>query len=112
MAKLDNTQERVHYLYRHIRLDTNTPFYIGIGTVPTKKNGSWRTFYKRAFQDKRRNDIWTNIVNKTDYRVEIMLESNDYEFIKEKEIEFIALYGRKDLKKGSLANMSKRNCKT
>jgi hypothetical protein len=34
------------------------------------------------------------------------MESDDYEFIKQKEIEFIALYGRKNLGKGSLVNLT------
>jgi hypothetical protein len=35
-----------------------------------------------------------------------MLESDDYEFIKNKEVEFIKLYGRKDLNKGTLVNLT------
>ena len=30
-----------HYLYRHIRLDTNQPFYIGIGTIRDKELNSY-----------------------------------------------------------------------
>ena len=33
-------------LYRHIRLDKNEPFYIGIGNI------------KRAYNKSERNDIW------------------------------------------------------
>lgn len=93
-----------YYLYRHIRLDTNQPFYIGIGT---KKNKSYKTTtseYERAYTKGNRNKYWSSIVNKSSYKVEILLESNDYEFIKEKEIEFVSLYGRKDLKTGILVN--------
>jgi hypothetical protein len=83
-------------LYRHIRLDTNEVFYIGIG----KKE-------KRAYErGNRRNAFWKAVVNKTDYDVEILLESDDYEFIKQKEIEFIALYGRRNLGRGSLVNLT------
>lgn len=42
------------YLYRHIRLDKNEPFYIGKG----KKGNSFSSFeneYKRAFDLKNRN---------------------------------------------------------
>ena len=34
------------------------------------------------------------------------MESNNYEFIKQKEIEFIKLYGRKNLVTGILANLT------
>ena len=91
------------YLYRHIRLDKNEPFYIGIGTKD--KYFSKDTEYYRA-NCKHNSTIWNKIVNKTPYSVEILLESNDYKFIQEKEIEFIKLYGRKDLKTGILANLT------
>lgn len=86
------------YIYRHIRLDKNEPFYIGI----SKSNIN----YKRAFNTTARNSFWKNIVSKTEYEVEILLESDDYEFIKQKEVEFISLYGRRDLNKGTLVNLT------
>jgi hypothetical protein len=87
----------VAYLYRHIRLDKNIPFYIGIGIDSN---------YYRANSKKSRNDHWNKIVNKTDYEVEILFEHEDYNFIKEKEKEFISLYGRKDTNNGMLVNMT------
>jgi len=94
-----------HYLYRHIRLDKNEVFYIGIGTKPRKYN-SIRTEYPRAYTLYGRNKYWRNITSKTEYRVEIVLESDDYDYINEKEIEFIELYGRKILNTGTLVNMA------
>lgn len=87
------------YVYRHIRLDKNEPFYIGIGN---KKN------YSRAYQvkDDRRNDIWNKIYNKTKIEIDILLDNLTKEQASEKEKEFINLYGRKDLKNGSLCNMT------
>ncbi len=93
--------EGKYYLYRHIRLDKNEPFYIGIGTKAKKGNP-----YYRSILDKGRNSIWNKITNKTTYQTEIILESNDYEFIKTKEKEFISLYGRIDSKTGILSNMT------
>lgn len=93
-----------YYLYRHIRLDTDVPFYVGIGTKPNKYRKHNRE-YCRAYS-KTRNKIWWDIVKKTDYSIEIILESNDYEFIKNKEIEFTSLYGRIDLKTGTLAGLT------
>lgn len=92
----------MHYLYRHIRLDTNEVFYVGIGTMINKVQLN----YTRANCNKKRNKFWKRIVAKTDYEIEIMLESDDYEFIKQKEIEFIALYGRRNLGKGTLVNLT------
>lgn len=81
-------------VYRHIRLDKNEPFYIGIG------NSKYR-----ATKKEKRNDIWQNIVNKTPYRVDILFEDITWEEACEKEKEFIALYGRKK-DGGTLANIT------
>jgi len=75
------------YVYRHIRLDKNEPFYIGIGSDEKGK-------YKRAYVSSKRNNYWNNIVSNTGYRVEIMMDDLTLEEAKQKEIEFIALYGR------------------
>lgn len=88
------------YLYRHIRLDTNEVFYIGIS-----KNDNNKKYY-RAYDKKRRSYFWKNIVNKTDYEIEIMLDDISYDEAKEKEKEFIKLYGRKDLGLGTLVNLT------
>lgn len=94
-----------YYLYRHVRLDTNEVFYIGIGTKP-KEFVSQKREYARAYTKGNRNTLWKRITNKTSYKVEILLESNDREFLEEKEIEFIALYGRKNLRLGTLSNLN------
>jgi hypothetical protein len=85
------------YIYRHIRMDKNEPFYIGIGTD---------NYFYRSKSKKNRNKYWENIVNKTDYKVQILLEDLTWEEACEKEMEFIALYGRKDLGKGTLCNLT------
>ena len=96
-----------YYLYRHIRLDKNEPFYIGIGTKQKRNHNSFKSEYRRAFEKNRKeSSVWNNIVSKTEYEIEILLESDDYEFIKQKEIEFIALYGRINLNTGFLANLT------
>lgn len=85
------------YVYRHIRLDKNEPFYIGIGSDEN---------YNRAYVTKQRNKLWNNIVSKSNYEIEILLDNLTWEQACEKEKEFIALYGRKDLNKGILANLT------
>ena len=85
------------YVYRHIRLDKNEPFYIGVGKA---SNNS------RAYSDKNRNKYWHNVVKKTAYEVEILFDDLSPEEARIKEIEFIALYGRKDMKTGCLVNMT------
>lgn len=83
------------YVYRHVRLDINQPFYIGIGNDLYKN---------RANSVKYRNDHWKNIIGKTPYKVEILQENLTWDEARAKEVEFIALYGRSDLKRGPLCN--------
>lgn len=82
-------------VYRHIRLDKKEPFYIGIGVNK-----------RRAYEKTRRSVFWKNIVEKSDYEVEILFENVSVEFAKQKEIEFIKLYGRRNLNTGTLVNLT------
>lgn len=84
------------YLYRHIRLDKNIPFYIGIGSDDD---------YKRAYNVRSRNRYWVNIVAKSHYEVEILLDNLTWLEACEKEIEFISLYKRRR-DGGTLANLT------
>jgi hypothetical protein len=85
------------YVYRHIRLDKNEPFYVGIGSDD---------LYKRANKSRGRSLRWKDIAYHVPYRVDIVLDNLTWEDACLKEQEFIALYGRADLKKGSLTNMT------
>ena len=82
------------FVYRHIRLDKNEPFYIGIGKTD-----------RRAYRKDWRNKYWTSISNKG-YKIEILFDDLTWEKACEKEIELIQLYGRKDLGLGTLVNMT------
>jgi hypothetical protein len=84
----------VPILYRHIRTDKQEVFYIGIG-----ENES------RAYNKKNRTRVWKNTANKG-YETEILFEDVTWEQVIEKEKEFIALYGRKDLGLGTLVNLT------
>jgi hypothetical protein len=86
------------YLYRHIRLDKNVPFYVGIGD---DKEG----LYKRAFTRTSRNVYWRNIVKVTDYDVEILLDNLSWKDACEKEKEFISIY-KKYTEGGTLTNIA------
>jgi hypothetical protein len=92
-----------YYLYRHIRLDKNDIFYIGIGGKEANKGG-----YYRANRVSNRNKIWNDIYKGCgqNIQVDIVLESDSWEFIKEKEKEFISMYGRKNNNTGVLSNLT------
>lgn len=82
------------YVYRHIRLDKNVPFYIGVGTG------------YRANQIHKRNIHWQRIVKKHKYIIEVMIDNLSWEDAIEKEKEFIKLYGRRDKGLGTLVNLT------
>lgn len=86
----------MYYLYQHTRLDKNEVFYVGIGTVTPIHRLECNTIqckYLRAFaRVKSRNPHWINIANKTEFTVNIILETENIEEIKRKEKEYIALY--------------------
>lgn len=85
-----------YMVYRHIRPDKNEPFYIGIGRLGSKRE-----------RDKRRNSIWTSIVQKNEgnYEIEIMIDGLTLQEADIKEKEFISLYGRICNGTGCLANI-------
>jgi hypothetical protein len=82
-------------VYRHIRLDKNEPFYIGIGKTE-----------KRAYEKIKRNQFWHNVIAKTNYEVEILFDDLSWENAEEKEKEFIKLYGKRDNNTGCLVNIT------
>jgi hypothetical protein len=96
--------ESKFYIYRHIRPDTNEVFYIGKGNNVNQK----KRLYERMNISKKRNKIWQSIVLKNNgvYESQILFECETEEECNAKEIEFIKLYGRKDLDKGTLANLT------
>lgn len=93
--------ENRFYIYRHIRPDTNEVFYIGKGSNISRGNN-------QRMISKERSKWWKRIValNNGNYKKEIIFECDDENFCFEKEREFIELYGRKDLGKGTLVNMT------
>jgi hypothetical protein len=84
-------------VYRHVRLDTNEVFYVGIGKT-----------IARAYQKSKtkRSIFWLNIINKTNYKVEILAEDLSWEEACEMEKKLIYEYGRKDLGTGTLVNLT------
>jgi hypothetical protein len=94
--------ENQFYIYRHIRPDKNEVFYVGKGrNVKTSHS-------ERHLETKGRNKWWKAIVAKNGgkYESEIIYCCDTEEEINQKEIEFIKLYGRKDLGLGTLCNLT------
>jgi hypothetical protein len=88
-----------YFIYQHFAPDSQLPFYIGKG----KKN---QNEYSRANSKRNRNTYWHNIVNKNGYVVTISHKNicNEEACVIEKYL--IDFYGRRDLKKGCLVNMT------
>ena len=101
MDNLDNNT----CLYLHIKPESKEVFYVGIGTSkrPHKKSG--------------RSRWWRGVVNKYGYEVIILADDLSWKDACEKEIYLIDYYGRRDLGKGTLVNMTDggegaKGCKT
>lgn len=95
-----NITGKKYYLYVHKRCDNEEIFYIGIGTLDRGK------YYYRAMCHRKRNQLWKRIVNKTNYKVFIISESDNKEDIIKQEINYITIFGRKCSKNGTLANLT------
>lgn len=90
-------KENRFYLYRHIRPDKDQPFYIGIGEK-----------YRATNFINGRNKYWRNIfeLNLRTIEVDVIEEELAWKQACEKEIWWISFYGRADLKKGPLCNLT------
>lgn len=84
-------------VYRHRRLDTYEIFYVGIGKSIKRANQKSKT---------KRSKFWFNVVNKTDYVVEILVEDISWDEACELEKLLISEYGRRDLGLGNLVNLT------
>lgn len=88
-----STKHLKYYLYRHVTPDYKRVLYVGIGTKRNQNNFyTQKQEYARAYNNHARNRHWKNAVKKYGYEVEIMMESNDLDFIKDKEREFIKMW--------------------
>lgn len=95
-------EDRLSYVYRHRRLDTNEVFYVGKGTRRFESSKC----YGRSRDKNGRNKFWKNIVKKTQYATEIIANHlTEYEAHELEEF-LISLYGRRDLRQGTLANLT------
>ena len=102
--------DKTYFIYRYVRLDTNQPFYIGMGTKKEYNSQGYplysqRSIYHRAYC-KDRNFVCLGIMEKTDYDIEIIYETEDKNHAEEKEKEFINLYGIVYDGTGTLTNLT------
>jgi hypothetical protein len=87
------------YVYKHIRVDKNEVFYIGIGSDNKGK-------FTRAYSRKGRSKFWKDLTKNTQYKVEILHANITWKEACQKEKELILQYGRKDLSTGTLCNLT------
>lgn len=83
------------YVYKHIRKDTNDVFYIGIGQLEN-----------RVYSKVNRNKQWKKIVDDVGFIFEVIESDLTWSEACEKEKYWINYYGRLDLKKGNLVNLT------
>lgn len=90
-----------YYLYQYVRLDTESIFYVGIGTKPN----NWNPF-KRAKELSSHNIFCKRIASKGNMKIMIIDENDNYEYIKNRECELIKKYGKINNNVGLLANIT------
>jgi hypothetical protein len=94
-----------YYVYEHIRLDTDTVFYVGYSTIRDKG-----FIYSRAYRDpyktRSKNGIWEQYASNLAYKVRIVQEFCSKTEALTMETTLIKLYGRLDLGTGSLINQN------
>lgn len=88
--KPEHVSGKKYYTYSHILIGEQYPFYVGIGT-----NNLLRTPYARAKTKSGRNKYWRNYTKNKKYLIVICSESDDYEQVKQQEIEYISILGKK-----------------
>lgn len=81
-------------VYFHVNPVKREIFYVGIGIE------------RRPYSDRNRNKYWHNIVNKYGYNVVIIEKGLTLQEAFKRERFYIKLIGRKDLKLGTLVNMT------
>ena len=87
--------ENKYYVYAHYKTgEPDIPFYIGKGHK------------KRAWSKNNRNTWWKNIVAKHGFEVRLLAEHISEEDAIYLEIQLIGMFGRADLGKGPLVNMT------
>jgi len=88
-------KEKLAYVYKHIRPDTNQVFYVGIGTRQDRASSKYG-----------RNQYWKNIVAKCngEFAYKIVKSKLSWNEACEKEKELIKIYGR--YPNGSLCNLT------
>lgn len=111
MNKCYNEEKEIimNKFYTYIYYDpsrNNEPIYVGKGTgnrayVHWSKNGKWKKIKSPFIQ--RLQHMYNNGIDPT---IKFLCKNVDEEYALFMEIEAIALYGRKDLGKGSLLNLT------
>lgn len=89
------------YVYLHVDPINYEIFYVGISSKVSKNS------YRRAYSIRDRNKFWRNKVNTLlDYQVIIIYNNISWEEACLKEIELISILGRRDIKTGTLVNLT------
>ena len=92
----------MYFVYIHIREDNGEVFYVGKGTCIL--SDIHKRKYYRAYEINNRSYVWLKVVDETDYRVEIVFDTENEGEALEKERELIRFYKPK-LLEGTLVNI-------
>ena len=84
-----------YYIYRHLK-PCGEVFYIGIGSLEN-----------RAYSTLGRNNFWKKVIEKyPNYEVQVLKNNLEWKDACDLEVILISYYGRRDLKTGTLVNLT------
>lgn len=96
-----------YYVYIHYKKGTEIPFYVGKGKLrKSMLDKSAVIYFERAHIRHDRNSVWKRTVNKYGVDVVVYASCQSDKEAQRLEIALIKEFGRKDLKTGSLTNMT------
>jgi hypothetical protein len=94
-----------YYVYEHIKLDTNTVFYVGYSKI-SNTGLIYSRAYRSPYRRTSKNGIWEQYVINIQYVVRIVEEFSTKEEALALEVKLIQHYGRLDLETGDLINQN------
>ena len=95
-----------YYVYAHYTKDTNTIFYIGVGTILNLNTDKKKSKYSRAYHTANRNKFWNHVYKKHGLIVKILSEFYTKKESLSEEKKLIEELGRRIDDKGYLTNIS------
>lgn len=92
--------ENIYFVYKHYKSWNKEIFYIGMGEACKDKS------FARSCEKNGRSRFWKYITKKYKWKHQVLAKNMSFDMAESLEIGLIAHYGRRDLGKGTLCNLT------